>query len=126
LLLTAHHLKREGKEEMSQRLTKQAEVSDLHARPLSSQDALALGTLLYEPYHGTIDDEGGTPAEARNVIEDTLAGYYGPVLTRGSFLIEEQGRIQSASPVTSWTDEQSGRKLPPLAFLLTHPDRDKV
>jgi GNAT superfamily N-acetyltransferase len=106
-------------------LIPQPTVSPWNFHPIiSQQDALRLGQLMYDAYHGTIDDEGETPEEARTEIAATLAGKYGPLLTTSSFLIEieEQGRALAASVLTDWTNERTGTKHPLLAFLMTHPD----
>src|SRR5438034_121885 len=77
-------------------------------QPISQHDASILGILMYDAYHNTIDDEGESPQEAEQEIQDTLTGKYGPLLSNCSFLIEEQGRALSASIVTSWTDKRDG------------------
>lgn len=123
--------KRRSKERMSHRLkrwmmhqtlTEQPEASTWSARPISIHDGPLLGTLLYDAYHGTIDDEGETPEEALKDMEETLAGKYGPVLTTCSFLIEEQGHALAACVLTDWTRERIGEEQPLLTFLMTHPD----
>lgn len=93
-----------------------------NARPVTQADSTMLGTLMYEAYQGTIDDEGETLAQAQAEIEDTLAGKYGPLMGMCSFLVEEQGRALGATIVTDWTNEQTGTRQPLLAFLMTHPD----
>ena len=95
------------------------------ARSLSLQDTTPLGKLMYEAYHGTIDDEGETLEAATKEIQETVAGKYGPLLAKCSFLIEAQeepGRVLAASVITAWTDDQKGHTYPLLAFLMTHPD----
>jgi GNAT superfamily N-acetyltransferase len=106
---------------MRQTLTEQPDSSDWRARPISQQDTLLLGNLVYDANHGTIDDEGETPEQGRKEIEATLAGKYGPALTMCSFLIEEQGRTLGATVLSDWTDKRTGRKQPLLCFLMTHP-----
>ena len=125
------HKKRRNKESMPQKrkrwamrqmLTEQPEASPWSARPISQQDGPLLGKLMYDAYHGTIDDEGETPEEALKEIEGTLAGKYGPLLSTCSFLVEDQGRVLAASVLTDWTNERTGREQPLLTFLMTHPD----
>ncbi|HTK11726.1 MAG TPA: GNAT family N-acetyltransferase [Ktedonobacteraceae bacterium] len=107
---------------MRQTLTAQPEISSWRARPISQQDGPLLGELVYAAYHNTIDDEGETPEEASQEIEDTLTGKYGPALLMCSFLVEEQGRALGASVLSAWTDKRTGRTQPLLCFIMTHPD----
>lgn len=103
-------------------LTQQSVAGKWEAHPITPQDAPMLGTLMYEAYHDTIDDEGETPTSALSEIEGTLTGKYGPLMGECSFVVEEQGRALGASIVTDWTDERTGRRQPLLTFLMTHPD----
>lgn len=83
-------------------------------RELSPHDSDQLGDLLYDAYHGTVDDEGGTPEDARLEAEQTLSGKYGAVLFRASRIAEIGGIIVSATVVTNFQSMS-----PLLAFVAT-------
>lgn len=86
-------------------------------RNVTAGDAVALGELMLEAYRGTVDYEGETLEETISEVRETLNGKYGPLLEQASFLIEEDGRVLSASLVTWWEETNS----PLLAFSMTHP-----
>jgi ribosomal protein S18 acetylase RimI-like enzyme len=81
-------------------------------------DELDLAILLYAAYRGTIDDEGGTFADARAEVEGLLAGTYGEFLSACSFVVEEGEFLVSASLITWW--EPHGAPL--VAFTMTRPE----
>lgn len=97
-------------------LVPQAVSSRRPARPIEHTDILALATLMFKAYRGTLDDEGGTVDDAREEVERTFDGAYGDVLPGCSFAVEEDGRMLAATLVTHWQDA------PLLAFVMTHPD----
>jgi len=86
-----------------------------HYRQIEIGDAEKLGGLMFDSYRGTIDDEGETPEQAIGAIKNTLSGKYGDWIGRASFLIEENGEIQSATIVSFFNGS------PLLTFALTHP-----
>ena len=92
------------------------------ARPITLRDGPLLGALMYDAYHGTIDDEGETPADAVAEIESVLRGKHGPLLGDSSLVIEEDGRALGATIITDWSDERTGTRQPLLAFLMVHPE----
>ena len=107
---------------MRHTLTEHPVAETWSARPISSQDGLLLGVLMYEAYHDTIDDEGETSDEAQAEIASILTGKHGPLLEPCSFVVEEGGRALGATIITNWTDERTGKRQPLLAFLMVHPD----
>ncbi len=88
---------------------------------ITHNDADLLGSLMFESYHNTIDDEGETPAEATEEIQQTLSGKYGPILETCSFLVEEQDRALSATIVSWW----QGVQHPFLLFAMTDPQAQR-
>ena len=94
-------------------LTHQDTAPRWRYRRVTPDDAPLLGPLMYDAYHGTIDDEGEGPDDPE--MERTLAGQYGPLLEGCSLLVEEDGRAVCATIVTWW------REAPLLAFVMTHP-----
>jgi len=77
-----------------------------------------LAILLYAAYRGTIDDEGGTFADARAEIDRLFDGAYGRFLGDCSFVIEEGEFLASASLVTWWAPHDA----PLVAFTMTRPE----
>ena len=92
------------------------------ARPITPRDGSLLGALMYDAYHGTIDDEGETPSDAVAEIESVIRGKHGPLLGDCSLVIEEDGRALGATIITDWSDERTGTRQPLLAFLMVHPE----
>jgi ribosomal protein S18 acetylase RimI-like enzyme len=86
------------------------------SRPIGTDDAPALGTLMLAAYRGTVDDEGESEADAIAEVKRTLAGEYGPLLPDCSFVVDDRGRIVGASMVTLFQSD------PFLTFLVVHPD----
>jgi pimeloyl-ACP methyl ester carboxylesterase len=84
-------------------------------RPITTDDIPALAQLVLDAYKGTIDDEGETPDEALQAIQDTFAGTSGELLNSCSFVIEEHGQALACTIVTLW------REQPLLAYVMTHP-----
>jgi ribosomal protein S18 acetylase RimI-like enzyme len=107
---------------MRNSLAEQPVAGTWDARPITEHDGALLGTLMYDAYHDTIDDEGETPDDALAEIESVLNGKHGPLLGACSFVVVEQGHALGATVITDWTDDRSGKKQPLLAFLMTHPD----
>lgn len=90
-----------------------AEVEGLRAP--NDADAMALGTLMFHAYQGTVDSEGETEAQATEEITRTFAGAYGPIDLLNSRVIERDGSIVSATLITRWKEQ------PFVAFSMTHP-----
>jgi ribosomal protein S18 acetylase RimI-like enzyme len=107
---------------MRNRLAQQPVNGSWNARPVTQRDAALLGTLMYDAYHDTIEDEGETPDEALVEIESVLAGKHGPLLSASSFVVEDGGRALGATIITDWTNERTQHRQPLLAFLMVHPD----
>lgn len=87
-------------------------------RPLLATDADSLGTLLFDAYHGTIDDRGDSRADARAEVERTFSGVYGRMLWEASFAASDPHDLSAlggASVVTFWENA------PLLAFVMTRP-----
>jgi GNAT superfamily N-acetyltransferase len=98
------------------RLPLPAEVS---VRQLSADDSEALGSLFYQGFRDSPDDECETPEEARTLVDGTLAGRWGDLLPEGC-LIAQVGREKVAATilVADWAHD----RLPLLAFAVTDPD----
>ncbi len=90
-------------------------------RPISEGDLEALGTLMLEAYKGTIDYEGETLEDAVKEVSTVLKGGYGPFLNECSYIIEDEGKMLSASMVVL-SDEADQ---PLLVFSMTHPDHKR-
>lgn len=103
--------------QMRLHLTQQETNPAIAARTVTSADADALASLMWHAYHGTIDDEGETPADAAREIGILFAGGYGPLLTDCSFIAEAGGEVVAATLVTFFARE----RVPLLAFAMTHP-----
>lgn len=86
------------------------------ARPPESGDRAQLAALMYEAYHGTIDDGGESLEYAASEVEKLFAGDYGIFNREVSEVILREGRIVAASLVTTYEG------LPLLAFSMTVPD----
>ncbi|HSW49841.1 MAG TPA: GNAT family N-acetyltransferase [Bryobacteraceae bacterium] len=84
-------------------------------RLLARSDGEGLGRLLYQGYHGGVDDQGESEEDAIAEAGKTLAGEYGNPLWNASFVVERQSRLICASVVT----EYEGTPL--LAFCVTAP-----
>ena len=84
-------------------------------RPFSPDDRQGLGTLLYEAYLGTIDQEEETLEQARAEIDKTIEGEYGTFLPTFSIVVELLGVLHSACLLTRF----HGR--PFIAFSITSP-----
>jgi GNAT superfamily N-acetyltransferase len=103
---------------MSCPLTRQVPPADLTCRGPQESDKEDLAILLYAAYRGTMDDEGGTFADALGEIDTLFAGGYGEFLPDCSFLAEEGEFLASASLVTWWASHRA----PLVAFLMTRPE----
>lgn len=97
-------------------LTPQSVAPRWPVRPITPSDVSALAALMFDAYHGTIDDEGETPDDARAEVQRTLDGAHGDFLPGCSFSVEEGGRMLAATLVTLWQDA------PLLSFVMTHPE----
>jgi ribosomal protein S18 acetylase RimI-like enzyme len=83
--------------------------------PLRESDYDKLGTLLYNAYYLTVDDEGGSEETAKQEAKETLTGKYGPVLWRCSFVIFSGNEMVSACIVI----DKDGPFIP---YIITHPN----
>lgn len=84
-------------------------------RPPAETDLPALGVLMYMAYHGTLDDEGGSPADALAEVRRWWEGAYGPCRPEVSRVAWRDGQPLAAALVTQF----EGR--PFIAFSLAHP-----
>lgn len=87
----------------------------LGVRPFSSGDRQPLGTLLFEAYLGTIDQEEDTIEQAQAEIDKTIDGEYGVFLPSCSMVVERSGALLSAALLTRFRDR------PFIAFSITSP-----
>lgn len=84
-------------------------------RNILPSDVTALGQLMGEAYRGTIDDAGGTIADAIEEARNIVGGKYGSFMDSASFLIEAGGQVIGACIITLW------QGAPLIADLITHP-----
>jgi len=87
-------------------------------RPIRIRDRDRLGALMLEAYRGTIDYEGESLQEAIEEVHNVLAGAYGPFFEDCSYVIEDEGKMLSASMVVM-SDRVDA---PLLAFSMTRPE----
>jgi predicted GNAT family acetyltransferase len=106
---------------MKMTLLKQQVKGDWFFRPVSEGDVNALGALMLEAYRGTIDYEGEGLEEAIQEVHAVLAGAYGPFIADCSFVIEDEGKMLSASMMVM-SDRVNA---PLLAFSMTHPEHKR-
>ena len=92
--------------------------TDFPVRPVNHSDAPALSHLLYASFRGSIDDEGETPADAQHEIDRLFRGDYGQFDSTASFVIEEEGVLQSACLI-SWFDVHAA---PLVVFSMSRPE----
>ena len=85
-------------------------------RPFSYGDREQLGSLLFDAYLGTIDQEEDTLEQAHAEIRKTIDGEYGTFLPGSSMVVERLGLLQSAALLTRFHNR------PFLAFSITRPD----
>ncbi len=90
-------------------------ADDAQARPPTPDDAEALAQLMNDAYRDTVDDEGESLDDSREVVRQLLAGEFGPLLWQTSELTERAGRVVAATLLTMWQDR------PFVAFTLTAP-----
>lgn len=90
-------------------------VTGFVVRNVVASDAAKLGSLFYESYKGTVDDEGQTLEQAVAEAEETLAGRYGPMIWSASYVVLDGDQIVSTSIVTDF------KNTPLVAFAATLP-----
>lgn len=93
-------------------------MPSLASRPLVENDYHPLARLMFDAYHGTIDDAGEPFDAAVEEVQRTFAGEYGRMLWDASFAInadQAAGVIAAATVVTFW------QQAPLLAFSITMP-----
>ena len=88
-----------------------------HPRPDDEADVAAMGRLMYDTYHGTIDDIGQSPDEALEEAGEVLRGDYGTFLADCSFVLEGDGGPAGATWVMEHTHDEAL-----LAEVMVHPD----
>jgi GNAT superfamily N-acetyltransferase len=83
---------------------------------------MALGRLIFDAYHGTIDDEGETPEEAVGVVEQLFGGEFGALMAEASTLVfTPSGGLIAATLITYHRVPTGQFEGPFLAFSLTDP-----
>ncbi len=100
-------------------LRRQAVAEDARARVPQPQDVDALAVLLLDAYRDTIDDEGETPEETREAVQQLFDGAFGPLLWAVSEVVEDGGRLVAATLITLWEDR------PLVAFTVTAPSHQR-
>lgn len=101
---------------MVARVQRREVAADPRVRAPRMADARAIAELMLAAYRGTIDDEGETPEETLDVVQQLFAGEYGAMLWNISEVTERDGRLVSATICTVW----EGR--PFVAFAVTAPE----
>jgi ribosomal protein S18 acetylase RimI-like enzyme len=87
-----------------------------HPRPDDEADVAAMGRLMYDTYHDTIDDIGQSLGEALEEAGEVLRGDYGTFLAGCSFVLEGDGEPAGATWVMEHTDDEVL-----LAEVMVHP-----
>jgi GNAT superfamily N-acetyltransferase len=101
---------------MVARVQRREVAADPRVRAPRPGDAPAIAELMLAAYRGTIDDEGESPEETLDVVQQLFAGEYGAMLWNISEVIEQDGRLVAATICTVW----EGR--PFVAFMVTAPE----
>jgi len=101
-------------------------LGHLPIRALTAADAPALARLMHDAYAGTVDDGGETLAETVDEVGRLLAGEFGEIIWTASFAIDADphgagpaGDLAAVSIATLW------RRVPLIAFCLTHPSKQQ-
>jgi len=100
---------------MTVALRRRAAVALDGLRAPRADDAPDLARLMLDAYRGSVDDEGGSLADAADEIRKTQAGAYGDYLPDCSRVVERDGALASALLVTRW------RGRPFVAYAMTAP-----
>lgn len=100
---------------MAARVQRREVAADAGVRAPQPADAALVAELMLAAYRGTIDDEGETPEETLEVVQQLMAGEYGVMLWNISEVTERAGHLVAATMCTVW----EGR--PFVAFMVTAP-----
>ena len=85
-------------------------------RPLQLSDVEPLGRLLYDAFHGGVDDEGEDVDDAHAIARDVFTEQSRtPARLDASFVVERAGRLVAAVVVSTVDGE------PLISYLTTHP-----
>lgn len=103
---------------MEMALERQTTSASFASRVVVPSDREALAILLYTAYHGTIDDEGNSFADALVEIENTFRGDYGRFLPEVSFVVGD-GEFLSSACLVSFFEPHAA---PLVVFLMTRPE----
>ncbi len=103
---------------MGVRLQRHAPGTQWATRKAQKTDAQDLALLLYAAFHGTVDDEGDTLADAQQEIDKTFSGAYGRWMPDCSFVIEQDDVLASACLVSWYAPTES----PFVVFTMTRPE----
>lgn len=101
---------------MAARVMRREVDADPGSRAPVAADAPALAALMLAAYRGTIDDEGESPEETLQVVQQLFASEFGTMLWNISEVTERDGRLVAATMCTVW----EGR--PFVAFMVTAPE----
>jgi RimJ/RimL family protein N-acetyltransferase len=93
--------------------------ADPLARAPTPADADALAALMVDAYRGTIDDDGETPDDAREAVQDLFDGDFGALQWAVSEVVERDGRVVAATLITRWEER------PFVAFTMTAPGHQR-
>lgn len=92
-----------------------AVAADAQARPPTPDDAEALAQVMHEAYRDTVDDEGESLDDTRELVRQLFDGDFGTPLWAESEVIERAGRVVAATLLTRWQGS------PFVAFTITAP-----
>ena len=85
-------------------------------RLMTPDDYPTVAEVLFNAYHGTIDDELESLADALPEVQATMDGQYGPAIEPACLVgVDETGRLVSAIIATVFLNE------PLLAYIVTEP-----
>ena len=107
---------------MSERVGRRLDLTGWSSEPFAAarlmrpDDSAEVADLLFDAFHGTVDDEGESRAGAFAEVERTLAGAYGEFNWWASVVVPHGRRVDGAALVV-------GADAPLLAFVATRPAR---
>ncbi len=96
-----------------------AVADDPGARAPMVADADGLARAMLDAYRGTIDDEGETIDDARELVRQLFEGEFGALDWAASEVITRDGQLVSATLLTRWQER------PFVAFMLTVPGHQR-
>ena len=93
----------------------------LPCRSVSAADTEALAALMHAGYLATIDDEGGSLADALTEMREFFDGKYDAPLPEAYVAIERDECTLAAALMCDWNERHQAVAGPSVAFVLVHP-----